>query len=272
MLELIPRDYALIGEIVRQFGSLLPLAVVEGSNPGWVWADSLSRPRLAAIGLACGYFFIGGDPAAADWPGLAELLAELVRRSLAAGNAGFILSFSSSAWEGGLGALLPGAAPLRIYRRRFRFDPARFALAEAALPPLLPGCDLARIDSQALAAFPALAGEIAQTWASPADFLERGLGICLTCQGELASWCLSPFAAHWALEISVCTRESLRRQGFALRCAAAFVRACLQAGIRPNWECFWDNLPSNRLAQALGFEETGDLPVFYWEVPPPRLL
>lgn len=269
MLELSPSQFHSVLPLLDDClgGAVLPRAVLQGVNPGWVFADDPFAPTRALIGLPCGYFYAAGrPPQPVLFPGLAALLRQgLVERSLAAGNRGFLLCFSSPDWAACLPELLPGRSPLRIFRRTFRFDPPAFAALEASLGPLPPGFELRPIDAALLQDFPELDAEVAGSWRDRQDFLRHGLGVCILRDSQLASYCLSPFACREALEISVATAPPFRRAGLARHCASAFLRRCLDSGRRPNWECFWDNLPSVNLALSLGYRFDQDLPVFYWE-------
>ena len=67
-------------------------------------------------------------------------------------------------------------------------------------------------------------------------------------------------------EIDIHTKEKYRRRGLAHYAASAFIEECLARGLRPNWECWWDNEPSVSLAKKLGFEPISDHPVFLVEL------
>jgi RimJ/RimL family protein N-acetyltransferase len=60
--------------------------------------------------------------------------------------------------------------------------------------------------------------------------------------------------------------EKYQHQGLATVTATAFIAGCLARGLRPNWECWWDNEPSVSLAKKLGFEPLNDHPVFLVEL------
>jgi hypothetical protein len=275
MIELAPEHFSTALALLQELNQaqplgVLPFAVLEGFNPGWVFVDDPLNPASLLIGLPCGYFFAAGrPPAPAELAGLAGVIRDgLIARSAAAGNYGFLFGFGAQEWQASLPGLLPGCTPIQIYRRSFCFDPRLFSGIERDLPPLPPGFRLMRIDAPALAAFPDLRSEVACNWRCPEDFLRDGGGVCILRGEELVSFCLSPFACQDALEISVLTAPPFRRRGFARLAAAAFLRLCLDAGKRPNWECFWDNLPSVELALSLGFSFDQDRPVFYWEESP----
>ncbi len=112
-----------------------------------------------------------------------------------------------------------------------------------------------------------LADDICATWRNIEDFLANGFGYCLLEGGDIASVCLSAFAARGQVEIGVHTGEKFRRRGYASLTAAAMIAHCLDNEQTPHWECFWDNEPSIALAVKLGFEVENDSPIFYWEGP-----
>lgn len=103
------------------------------------------------------------------------------------------------------------------------------------------------------------------SWASMDNFLSNGLGLALLDGDEIASACLSVFASRERLEIDVHTDEKYQRRGFARLTASAFIEACLKRGQQPNWECFWENDASTKLAGRLGFSAEPDYPVYFWE-------
>ena len=274
MIELLPENFSRAAPLLADLGrALLARAVLEGCNPGWVFVDDPARPASAWIGLPCGYLFaLGRSPQPAQYPALAALIRrELVGRSRAAGNYGFLLRCGAAGWAELLPELLPGRTPLRIFRRSFRLDAGRFAAVAQSLGPLPPGLELERIQAGTLERFPELREELLVNWRGVEDFLRDGLGVAITRGAELAAWCLSPFACSAGFELSVFTAPDFRRQGLARRAAAAFLGLCLPLAKTPNWECFWDNLPSTNLALSLGYVFEEDAPVYYWEESPSGL-
>lgn len=251
---------------------MLPWAVIEGAAPGWVFVDQEDRPTHALVGLPCGFFF--GAGVAPQGEALDRVRrtvhSVLVPRSQASGTFGFLFSFSGQDWIDRLPLLL-GRSPFQIFRRTFRLDQARFAQIENALPPLPEGYSLREIDAPLLEAAPGLAQDVLSTWSSLGAFLDRGYGMAVLRGQKPVSTCLAAFVTRRHMEISVVTQESERRRGLARCAAAAFMRGCLQRGKYPNWECFWDNEASCRLAQSLGYEVDKDYPIFYWEAHPEKL-
>ncbi|GAP12552.1 GNAT acetyltransferase [Longilinea arvoryzae] len=235
---------------------VLPEAVCERINPGRVFVDRADAPSSAWIWLACGYFYLCGQPPADAAQSLADQMnADLVQAWAAVGERGLVLAPLSAGWQAVLEGFLAGKHYAPIYRREYRLNPGRFR--PSAAPP---GFRLRRMDADLLARLGGMT-----TWRSPADFLAHGLGFCLLDGEEIAAHCASVFASRTRVEIDVHTAEGCRRRGLAHAAASALVKACLEEGREPNWECFWNNEPSNALAGSLGFEKCADHAAFYWE-------
>jgi RimJ/RimL family protein N-acetyltransferase len=52
-------------------------------------------------------------------------------------------------------------------------------------------------------------------------------------------------------------KDKYRRKGFAYLTAAAFIEICLEKNYKPGWHCHNIDVGSKRLADRLGFEESG---------------
>lgn len=57
--------------------------------------------------------------------------------------------------------------------------------------------------------------------------------------------------------MGVLTSPLERGRGYGLLAAAVGTNAALEAGLIPQWRARWDNEPSKRLAQVLGYELVG---------------
>lgn len=241
--------------------SVLPMAVCQGYNPGRIFVDQAEDPKTVLLTTLAGYYFLAGArPRKNDGREIARILVEqILPAALAEGENGFLL-VPPAGWEDLLPILLPSRNPSRIYRRTFAFNPARFA----DLPPwrerIPAGFHLRRLEKEAAQELGGMA-----CWRSVEDFLRKGIGFGLFDGEVMASVCYSVFASREAVELDIKTEEKYRRQGLATLAASAFIEECLQLGKRPNWECFWDNEASARLAESLGYARGEDYPVYFWE-------
>lgn len=268
MIELDPSQFPIAQPLFAGMHAILPDAILEGVNLGRAFVDRIEQPSAALLWTTCGYFFLGGhtdDPVVVH--AVAHTLHEvLVPASKALGESGFILYPNQAAWLEKIPELLPGKRFFQIFRRTFHLDRSAFAALGNWRARIPVGLSLRCVDQVLIERVQGgLAAEIGQFWRSPADFLAHGLGFCLLDGDEVLSQCMAVFSSSTGMEISISTPEPHRRKGSAFLVAAAFIEACLEQGKHPNWECFWDNQPSNSLAEKLGYKMINDVPVYYWE-------
>jgi GNAT superfamily N-acetyltransferase len=270
MYELTPDQFSGIHLLYQPLSGCIPLqGILEKRHAARIFVDQPRSPSCAFTWTRWGHFYLAG---ADDNREFVRALQEnldslLLPASKALGESTFILWTDRPAWENRLPDLLPGRSPLKIFRRTFDFDPATFYEGRYSRPVMPPGFALQPIDAALLEKDQRLAAEILTAWASLDDFVRDGAGACLMDGEQLASACFSLFLGRGMAEVNVFTAEEYRRRGFAILTTAGFIDACLKRGLRPNWECFWDNLPSLRLAENLGFKAKSDIPVYYWEEP-----
>lgn len=268
MVELDRCEFDRVSFLFAPISHCVPVfSVLEGNSPGRVFVDDRIDPATALVWTRWGYYYLGGD-AKNDLfnRSLGGLLAdELIPASIELGERGFILYPSLADWEACLDVVLEGKQPIRLYRRTYVFDAANRRCGRHRIPA---GFSLRRID-KALLSDELVAAEVGVGWETVDDFMTQGIGFCLArddpCGPEVVSICCSIMSAGNSVEIGIRTVEAYRRRDFATLVAGAFIGHCLANDLRPNWECFWDNEPSNALAQKLGFEASGDHPVYYWE-------
>jgi len=261
LTELQPDQFSQISSLLAALPqTVLPSAICQRHNPGRVFVDNPLSPQRALLWTSVGYFFLCGEPI--HDPATSQALSACLTETMipASQERGSIL-ITSPGWETMIDRLLPGRNLIRIFRRPFCLNSQAFA--SLTLPPLPPGFNLVPMDAGL-----ARGSILAATWGSAEAFARRGFGYALLHDGEIASSCAAVFASHNAVEIDIQTAEPYRRRGLALITAAAFLNECNRRGLRPNWECFWDNLPSAALAARLGFQPLPDFPVTYWEEPP----
>ncbi len=103
---------------------------------------------------------------------------------------------------------------------------------------------------------------VVEDWDSAGNFLEHGVGFCMTVDGRIASVCYSATSGNGIVPIQIDTREEYRRKGLAFITCAAFIEHCLEYGLWPRWECDVSNVASASLARMLGFVLHSELTVF----------
>jgi GNAT superfamily N-acetyltransferase len=252
-VELSPEDYAYARPLFAELEHHLSIAaVLDGSMPGRVFADSASSPQVALISSPEGsYLASAGPPAEATLAFgqtiVARLLAEWQELSL----------FAPPAWEREADALFAGARYGLAPRRRYGLR----ALAGPWHQHVPAGLELLRLDA-AIFARPALQEHHIQRWArgnwgSVEAFLARGFGFIIFHGEQAASWCLADSASEARCEIGIHTHPDYRRQGLATIVVAATVAHALAHGLSEvGWHCGEENRGSQAVAEKAGFRLT----------------
>jgi GNAT superfamily N-acetyltransferase len=92
-----------------------------------------------------------------------------------------------------------------------------------------------------------------EVFPSPADFVAHGIGFCALSGDQLVCGATSAARCDTAIEIQINTHPSYQQRGLATAVGAALVAYCLEQGLYPDWETGTDNVPSQHLAQRLGY-------------------
>jgi GNAT superfamily N-acetyltransferase len=87
---------------------------------------------------------------------------------------------------------------------------------------------------------------------SPQDFIDRSLGFTVLDGEKVMGVAYSSLVCSRGIEVSLFVEENYRRQGVATAMAGKLLLACLEQGLRPNWDAA--NPESCKLAEKLGYE------------------
>lgn len=90
-------------------------------------------------------------------------------------------------------------------------------------------------------------------WGSKETFLNSGFGFCIEKDGIIVAECVSIFSGNGFAEIDIATHKAYQGKGLAQATATRFIEHCMQNDITPCWDCYVDNIPSQRLASKLSF-------------------
>ena len=90
-------------------------------------------------------------------------------------------------------------------------------------------------------------------FASPEDFVTRGVGYTLIKDEKSIGVAYSSLACNASIEVSIVVDEAYRRQGIATALASKLLLWCLEHNKRPNWDAA--NEESCRLAEKLGYTD-----------------
>lgn len=227
-------------------------ATIAHPLPAMVWVDDPASPRAAFIwDQAYSYYFLGAQASGE----IGDLLRDVVfPQARAAGRRFVKLHITPGEWNTALSNVQSDLSLHTQDWRFYRYD----ASTPPASAPLPPGYRLQPIDA-ALLRDPTLehrdnlVGELWQMWRNPDDFLAIGFGAVVLHEHSLACWCTAEYLSDGKYGIGIETIEPYQQQGLATAAAAAVVREGISRGLTPHWDCRTDNLPSNRVAEKVGF-------------------
>jgi GNAT superfamily N-acetyltransferase len=234
------------------------LAIIEGNNPGWVFADDLSTPSAALVWAQGVHgFYLIGDANSAVFREELDLYTDQVLgpRLHNMGVAWFEISGDKS-WN---------AVIEKVFGERNLEDSQQWVFTlkprghESVTQRKAVGdTDLRRADQRLFVDVSTgnkefLFSKLIRFWGSVDRFLDTGLGYFLVDGEEVTSLCCSGFVAGKIHVIDIETEVSHRRKGYAEVVARAFVTECIDKHLRPHWDCMAENTASARLAEKLGF-------------------
>ncbi|PDY40717.1 GNAT family N-acetyltransferase [Bacillus wiedmannii] len=99
-------------------------------------------------------------------------------------------------------------------------------------------------------------------WGSKELFLNGGFGFCIEQDGIIVAECVSIFNGNGFAEIDIATHKAYQGKGLAQAVATRFIEHCIQNDIIPCWDCYVDNIPSQKLANKLSFHNPVEYSLF----------
>jgi len=243
--------------------NLVVPAVIEGMNPGRIYADDPLEPKSAFLCSAEGYYLAGVPTNHEFNAALQRLIVERIFAgdTVRPGDDQIDLRFCPGTWEEALAVILQGQPPLKQSRRHYVCRGLRVSWQDR-IPE---GFSLQRIDDTVLAK-PGIqvpnsalnryaVDKMKGNWGSIGSFLQRGFGFCALCDEEVVSWCIADCTSGSACEIGIRTHPDYRGRGLAtLTVAAAVDYALSHEYVKVGWHCWEGNAGSIGLAEKVGFE------------------
>ncbi len=260
MHELKEGDYEKVQPLFKELRyNLIIDAVIEGTSPGRIYADSVAQPKTVFVCTVEGYYLAGHD----NNSKFNTSLNRLILKRIFAGDTvrkdetDVAIGFYPDSWEDKMPTIFRGRIPLTTARRHYVCTELEAGNWRSRLPE---GFQVMRIDEELLR-MPRL--EIPEhvtdwmktNWGSVSSFMKKGFGFCTLHDKKMVSWSLADCVSGKACEIGIHTHEDYRRRGLASLTAAATVDYALSNGFRHvGWHCDEYNLPSIETAEKVGFK------------------
>ena len=258
--ELEERDYEKVQPLFEELRyNLITSAVIEGTSPGRIYADSVVDPRTAFMCTVEGYYLAGHDNNNEFNSSLNKLIFERIfaGNTVRTGETDVAIGFYPNSWEDKMPTIFRGRTPLTTARRHYVCTELEADNRKDHVPE---GFQVKRIDEELLG-MPRLeipehlTGWMKTNWGSVSGFMKKGFGFCTLHDKNIVSWSLADCVSGNACEIGIHTHEDYRRQGLAALTAAATVDYALSNGFRyVGWHCDKYNLPSIKTAEKVEFK------------------
>jgi len=176
------------------------LAVIEGNNPGWVFADDPETPRSALVwaqGIQ-GFYLLGEPDNQAFLESLDEAIDLTLQPRLRKLGIDWFEVCGGEDWDPVIESLFRDRDLERSQQFVYELAPKEQTITSP--PKIGQDCKLLRIDRKLLADIPAnnpefLRARLALFWGGEDAFLKSGLGYALLRADEIASLCISGFVA-----------------------------------------------------------------------------
>lgn len=136
-------------------------------------------------------------------------------------------------------------------RRRYRYTGGKRHGFEKRLPKGAGLADLTLVEASSLEGgdlFP-----YGNFWSRLSDLQHHGYGTCALVDGRVVSMCYSAASASHRSETDVFTAPKFRGLGLAKILTEAYLNQSIAAGMTACWDCFTENQPSVKVAEAVGF-------------------
>lgn len=232
-------------------------SILEGNTPSNIYVDDLENPNGAFIWNDFRYSYLVGDPNNKEFLfDLEKLLKKtLIPEAKKSSDPTIVLYPDTIEMLEKTEKILKNKHPLNIERQFFKFNKEKFESIETREND---GLIIKKLDKDILNnTGKNIVEDIKTTWKSLKLFLEKGVGFALLKEGEIISTCYSCFAGKNTYEINVNTyNPENRNKGYAKMVTSKFIEHCIKKNIEPTWECWKGNIPSESLAEKLGFEKS----------------
>lgn len=254
MQQLEKHNYGCIGPLfadLAQYNTSID-SVLEGHNPGMVFADDTKSPGVAVLTGPEGMYLAGKTPSPGSITVLKDLLNDLTQNH----DFEIIWLTCDSIWEEHLDAMFP-RPPLQQQRQHYVCTALTLDW-RAAIPDGFTVQPITKtlLNRTKLEIPEHIHDWMEDNWGSSDEFLAKGFGFITEDleHQRVVSWSLCDCIGGNTCEIGIHTNPDYRRRGLAAITAASAVEYALTQGFKAvGWHCHAENLGSVKTAVKVGF-------------------
>jgi hypothetical protein len=243
-------------------------SIIEGTNPGWVFVDSLECPKVAMVWSVGqeGFYFVGSETVADFNNALNNYIDEVIEeRALEAKLNRFEFSGETEAWCPVFEKIF-SHRKLNISKQYiYKLEKGHWVDYNKRLntsPYTLRQIDKELLEDSKIKNTDFLTNEILRWWASVDDFTENSHGFCMMDNDTIANYSMGNFFVDNVMTIGIETIEKYRRQGLSQITSEAFIEKCFKEDNKVQWECMGENVASYKLAEKLKFDRTNEYTLY----------
>lgn len=250
--------------------SLSIRSVLDGYNPGRIFVDDPLVPHLAFALTIEGYLLAGDSHDSA----CVEAVRQFFHDSIFTGkiflddDTNMPMAVHPQSWE----SKLPEVIPTHEVEKNPRYHYLCSQVQRDWRADLPEGYSVRRYDRSILSDStihdPGQLIDFERIqigWGSLENFLDEGVGMCITHDNNIVSWCSSDCKTNDQIDIGIVTHPAHRRRGLATAAVAATVEHCLANGFqRVGWHCNAINTASWKTAEKVGFIRNREYAYYFY--------
>lgn len=234
-------------------------AVIDGTNPGWIFVDSIEAPRTAMVwskGIQ-GFYFVGDESNVEFNNCINEFIEQEIKPRLIKDKlTKFEFSGETEKWDDNLKKIFRDKELNKSRQYQYKLQHYSWNLHNKR--KLKDEYILKQIDRELfvdmdITNLEFIFSEINRWWNSYDDYIERTFGYCIIFKNRIVNYCICNFVHKNFHTIGIETLDDFRRQGLSQVTTEAFVDNCMKNQLNPYWECMESNFASRSLAEKLGF-------------------
>lgn len=258
MLQELPYDeYEKINNILhKDFFSVQCQTVINRTNPGFIYVDSIEVPKTAIVFHQgeSGFYFVGDHKNSAFNSIILHFIRSNLKKRLNHLSLNYFeFSGDSQAWNTEFKMIFENTN-LWESTQRIYIEPPTHSRVSA---PIDPQFDLHEIDKDLinnndLCNISFISDEVYDFWTDWDDFSSSGGGLFLTNEKEIIGKCVADGITDKYISVRIETKEKYRNQGVATYLASKFMDWVSSRKKLTYWECSEDNTGSIKLAEKSG--------------------
>lgn len=256
--ELKKSDFYKCKGLLNEHGQLEAKAIVEGINPGRIFADDVEYPASGLIWLGNndGFIFIGNERNERFNSNLNDFIDHVIAsEAKKVGLCWFEGVGNHGKWNEILEKIFEYRQLGSWTHKVFTLDKNDYNSCKINIEE---GYEVVKIREifydKKIKNLAFLHTKILEYWSTAESFFLNGIGYCVVYKNEITSICFSGFALNHIHCADIETVKEHQGKKLAHIAARAFAEDCLEQRFVPYWDCMESNKPSAAVAEKLGFK------------------